>query len=138
MGYSTDIKGRLDFNREISIQQYKKLKEFCGELASDHPEWENPQNAKSYIQWEVTKDLGGIEWDGNEKFYDIFQSLNLIIHNMRKEWPEFGVKGQLLCQGEDIDDRWHLKIGEDGLAYREDSEVKTVKCPECDHVWEAA
>jgi hypothetical protein len=138
MGYSTDIEGKLFFTHELSVPQIKRLNEYFGEDGRDKPEWDFTKGKIAYIQWELTKDMDGIEWDGNEKFYEIVNSVNFIIHNMRKEWPEFGLKGELLCQGEDLTDRWHLKIGADGFAYREDSNVKTLKCPECDHVWEAA
>ncbi len=137
MGYSTEIKGKFLFTHEATVSQLKRLKEFFGEDGRSHSDWDYTKGKIAYIQWELTKEMDGLEWDGNEKFYSIVESLNFIIHNMRKEWPDFGLSGECLCQGEDIDDRWNLKIGTDGFAYREDREVKTMKCPECRHVWEA-
>ena len=137
MGYSTEIKGELKFTHEVSVPQVKRLNEFFGEDGRGHLDWDYSKGEIAYIQWQLTKDLDGIKWDGNEKFYEIVNSVNFIIHNMRKEWLEFGLQGELLCQGEEIEDRWYLKIGEDGFAYRQDCKVKTTKCPECDHVWEA-
>jgi hypothetical protein len=41
----------------------------------------------------------------------------LVIRLMQQKYPEFGLTGKLLAQGEDIDDRWQL--------YIENGEVKT-------------
>jgi hypothetical protein len=136
MGYTTRITGKLKFKHEISVPQLKKLQSFYYELPSDHKEWENPFKADSYIQWQVSKEYDGLEWDGNEKFYSIVETMNLIIHNMRLEWPEFAVEGTLECQGEDTKDFWYLKIEESGLAYKKEHDFSDhTECPACGHMW---
>ena len=55
---------------------------------------------------------------------------------MRIDFPEFGLEGELLAQGEDIKDRWKLRIVE-GWAECIDIEVggKVIRCPNCSHEW---
>jgi len=51
---------------------------------------------------------------------------------MKKEYPEFGLEGKLVAQGEDFDDRWVLSI-ENGKAIKKKIEIKgkRVTCPHC-------
>lgn len=137
MGYSTDIEGKLKFKHDITIPEIKLINAISGNLPSDLSDMVNPDGAKSYVQWELTKDMDGLVWDGNEKFYDIVETMNLIIATLRRANPAFALEGELLCQGEELKDRWLLKLNEDGFAYRQDISVDgLIRCPECDHEWE--
>lgn len=59
--------------------------------------------------------------------------MNVVIREMRKEFPEFGLNGTLIAQGEEFDDRWALVIGEDGFASKQSLSIsgEVVKCPHC-------
>ena len=130
MGYSTDFDGELKFTTELTTKQLAKLSTFLGEDCRDHPEW----GAKhlTYIDLEITKDFMGLKWDGSEKTYDLTEKVNLIIDEMRKEYPEFGLEGSLHAQGEDITDRWSLVI-DDGRAIMREVVIKgrKIRCPHC-------
>ncbi len=53
---------------------------------------------------------------------------------MKKEFPSFGLSGELIAQGEDITDRWKLVIEEDGFAKRINMKLigTVVECPHCE------
>lgn len=58
-----------------------------------------------------------------------------MLAEMRKQWPEFGLTGELKAQGEDMEDRWLLVIEADGLAHKRKIAItgKRVTCPYCGH-----
>jgi len=134
MGYTTEFEGVLKFVKEPTIAELVKLKSFMGEDVREHPEWiQEDFTDYSYIQWEITPDYSGIQWEGSEKFYCAVESINLILVNMRAEFPGFGFTGELLAQGEDFTDRWKLVI-RDGKAVREEIEIagEIYRCPHCE------
>lgn len=133
MGYTTRFSGTLSFTKEVTVRQLVKLKSFFGEDCREHPEW-SPDKYTAYIDLRITEDLEGIEWDDEtEKNSGMVDAVNIIIREMRKEWPDFGLTGSFIAQGEDLDDRWALVIGEDGFAHEEKLVVagKKVECPHC-------
>ena len=90
--------------------------------------------ALSYIDLQLTDDFSGLEWDGSEKTYDLVEKVNLIIENMRLKYPDFGLTGELLAQGEDNGDVWILAM-ENGKAKHKKidlSHKKKVTCPHCE------
>lgn len=133
MGYTTQFKGELRFTHEVTVPQLKKLESMFGEDCRDHPEW----GAKdlSYIDFKLTKDYGGLQHSGAEKSYDAEKQVNVILKEMRKEWPDFGLAGQIAAQGEEIEDRWALVVEEDGLAHKRKIAItgRRAKCPDCGH-----
>ncbi len=131
MGYTTRFEGELKFTTDLTVSQLNKVKSFLGEDCRDHPEWETRD--LTHIDMELLEDFTGIKWDGSEKTYDLTEKVNLIINQMRKDHPEFGLEGQMVAQGEDFDDRWLLFI-RDGIAVEEKMVIKgqKVTCPHCD------
>lgn len=97
MGYSTDFKGKLAFTCPVTTEMLAKLNTFFGEDPREHPEWDMSLR-DGYIDLQLTKDFTGIEWNGAEKTYFLEKSVDMVIREMRKEWPEFGLKGSLLAQ----------------------------------------
>lgn len=131
MGYSTTFTGELRFTSEPTAKQLAALKAMFGEDCRDHPEWGTTD--LYYIDLEFTDDFTGLRWNGAEKTYDLDKLVNVVLHEMRKQWPDFGLTGALMAQGEDVDDRWALTIGDDELAHRTPVVVtgKIVRCPCC-------
>lgn len=58
---------------------------------------------------------------------------NFLIDKMKEKYPEFGLTGKLIAQGEDIDDRWELVI-ENGRAVKKETRPigAAIICPHCD------
>lgn len=132
MGYNTEFKGVLKFLEPLDIDQLKLLKSMEGIDPDDAPELIQDGSRLSYIQFEVTPDFSGIQYDGNEKFYEAVNACNFLINNMKAKFPQFGLEGQLEAQGEEFDDRWILAI-ENGKAVRRDVVIagQKVECPHC-------
>lgn len=131
MGYTTSFEGELRFASEPTASQLAALSAMLGEDCRDHPEWEAP--GLYYIDLELTKDFCGLRWNDAEKTYDMDKLVNVVIRQMRKQWPDFGLTGALMAQGEDVGDIWALRIGDDGFAIKCDvpKAGESVKCPHC-------
>lgn len=111
MGYQTEFSGAVKFTSPLTAEQELYIGQFLDYADPDkHDDWIKPDKKYSYIQWELTPDKSGIKWDGNEKFYYSVEAMNLIIANMVDKFPDFGVKGKILAQGEGVGDIWWLKI----------------------------
>lgn len=134
MGYSTDFTGKLEFTSTVTTEMLAKLNTFFGEDPDDHPDWGMPRRESGYIDLQLTKDFTGIEWNGAEKTRGMVETVNLIIREMKKTWPEFGLRGVLNAQGEDVDDRWKLVVA-NGVAQKVDVPIAgtKVQCPSCHH-----
>ena len=131
MGYSTNFTGELKFTAEATAPQLAALKAMMGEDCREHPEWNAP--GLYYIDLELTDDFTGIKWNGAEKTYDLEKMVNVVLRVMREKWPQFGLTGTLGAQGEDVEDRWALQMGEDGLAHKVKVAMtgKIATCPHC-------
>ena len=131
MGYSTQFKGQLTFTQPLTPDQRAALASMFDEDCRDHLEWEAAQ--LGYIDLQFTPDGSGIEWNGAEKTYHLDQLVNVVLTQMRKSWPAFGLLGTLIAQGEDLDDRWALTIRDDGWAHKlaVAPTGQTVTCPHC-------
>lgn len=133
MGYNTRFNGVLAFAKEPTVSQLAKLNTLIGEDCRDHPEW-NAKSEASYIDLVITSDFSGLQWDtGTEKTYGLDECVNVIVREMRKEWPDFGLTGTLIAQGEDFEDRWALVIGADGFASKQPLAIagNVFQCPHC-------
>ena len=132
MGYSTDFKGELKFNRELLASDLAFIKSFFGEDVRDHPEWGKLD--LYYIDLEFNEDMSGVKWDGSEKTYGMVEQINLITREMRKCRADFRFVGQLNAQGEDVEDRWTLIINEQGLAEKVRVKIGGAisRCPHCE------
>jgi hypothetical protein len=131
MGYSTDFKGELRFVSEPSTKQLAALSAMFGEDCRDHPEWNAPE--LYYVDLELTEDFGGIRWNGAEKTDALEKIVNVVITEMRKQWPEFSLVGQMVAQGERFEDRWVLSVGLNGIAEKVATAItgEVVECPHC-------
>lgn len=132
MGYSTNFTGELKFTAEATAPQLAALKAMMGEDCREHPEWNAP--GLYYIDLELTDDFTGIKWNGAEKTYELEKLVNVVLRVMREKWPQFGLTGTLGAQGEDVEDRWALQMGEDGFAHKVKRAMtgKIVTRPHCD------
>lgn len=131
MGYNTRFRGTLKFTSEPTVPMIAKLNDLFGKDAREM----GGGRDSGYIDLVLAKDFSGIEWDsGTEKTYGLEKCVNLVISEMHKEYPQFGLTGSLLAQGEDMEDRWAL-VMEDGVAYKRKIAItgQRVQCPECNH-----
>ena len=130
MGYTTEFMGTLHFVTPLTFDEESYLCSLFGEDRRDHPEWHAPHDF-TYIDLELSPDGNGITWDGSEKTYGMVEMINWLIQHMRDViMPQFGLRGELLAQGEDMTDRWVLVINEAGFAEKRHTTERT-HCPHC-------
>jgi len=135
MGYTTDFDGTLSFTSPMDENDMGYLDTILGEDCREHPEWDAVD--LTYVDFVVCNN--GLQHNGSEKTYYAERLINLIITEMRKFKPDFGLSGALKATGEEAGDNWELYIDEDGWAKRRDLVLvqKDIKCPECGHVFRA-
>jgi hypothetical protein len=139
MGYTTRFVGALKFTRELKASEIAHLNTILGVDFRHTPEVGQDFLAIAPSQYSIdlkfTQNYDGLEWDGSEKSYSMLEQVNFVINYMRATLsPDFGVKGRMDAQGEDIDDRWAIIIGDDGGANRIDIKHsgRKVQCPNCE------
>lgn len=135
MGYNTKFQGELKFTNNPTVEQLRKLQQFLGADCRKHPEW--GMEHLTFIGLQLLDDFSGIEWDGSEKTYDLVEKINLILSEMKKEYPDFGLTGELRAQGDEIGDIWKLKFDAAGNAIRKDvlMDDSIITCPHCNRVF---
>ena len=136
MGYNTDFRGELKFTEELKASQLAFLKNVLGADVREHPEWKD-EHGLTYVDLQFLDDFSGIQWDGGEKTYDMDKLIELIIRVMREQWPEFGLKGKLLAQGEDIEDRYEIHVDVNKVETKDvliDGAI--IECPHCGQKFE--
>ncbi len=132
MGYNTNFKGELKFTEELKAKQLAYIHSILGEDSRDHPEWLPANEGLLYMDLELTPDFSGIQWSGAEKTYNMSKMIELVIALMKKKWPEFGLKGTLLAQGEDIEDRYEIQVGKNGvIVCNITTDGALIECPHC-------
>lgn len=132
MGYTTRFEGVLRFARDLTTAELRILNSILGEDCRDHPEWGADCDV-AWIDLEITGDFSGLKWNGAEKSYFMEKQVNTVIRAMRTRVPDFALVGVLHAQGEDLEDRWDLVIGDDGLVRKVPNPPKGIRieCPHC-------
>lgn len=135
MSYYTQFDGVLKFSPELTIPALAKLNTILGQDVRKHKGWDITKNQwLTYIDLELTKNLDGIKWNGSENTRQMEQLINVVIRQMRKDFPNFGLSGVLRAQGEEMGDIYEVYIGEDGFAQTRDLNPlsdKPITCPHC-------
>lgn len=131
MGYHTEFRGALRFNKKLNARQLTSIKQILGQDCRAHPEW--GVKDLTFIDLTLTADNSGIVWDGSENTYHMPELVNAVITQMRRLYPNFGLSGAMAAQGDNVGDCWELYISEDGYAKRRDFVFKgeMITCPNC-------
>lgn len=132
MGYQTEFTGCFNLNKKLSTKMHGFLNSFNeirhvkrhithyglhGEfyVNQDESGIRNPNDdppstqPNEWCQWRPTHDGMGIEWDGNEKFYDYVTWLKYIIAKFLKP-NGYILNGTVQYQGEDSDDNGNIRV----------------------------
>jgi hypothetical protein len=107
MGYTTNFKGKFELSKEPTIKVLIAI-DSLEDMGEDRPEGPAPW-PDGYCQWQMTRDKMGIEWDGNEKFYDYVDWLQAIIDNILTP-AGIALTGEVTYQGESWDDAGVLRV----------------------------
>lgn len=112
MGYTTEFEGKFELDKLPAAEVILQLNSLAdlerGTRKGDMPD--------SYCDWELTKDLQHIKWNGAEKFYYYKEWLQYIIDNILKP-NRLTLSGSVKYKGESFDDFGVLAI-EDGVVVK--------------------
>lgn len=117
MGYTTTFEGFFNLDRQLSPAHADALWELAGVDSRQYPQLRREGAPEGYCQWQPTRRLDGIEWDGNEKFYDYVQWLQFIIDKRLKPWG-YTLSGSVHYAGEGRGDTGMIAII-DGRAIKQ-------------------
>lgn len=142
MGYNTEFKGLLKFNKLLIPEELEYLSSILGADTGDHPEWNEIKNTITsdtfYIDLRLSKCFTGVEWNSEcEKTYNLPEAIKLVSALMNqkfnKQWNNiFGLHGELIAKGESFDDNWKIRCN--GLIVKIEKLKLTgtkIECPHC-------
>ncbi|MBC8553450.1 MAG: hypothetical protein H8D23_27860 [Candidatus Brocadiales bacterium] len=115
----------------------KVLGTMMGEDCRDHVNWFPESSGLTYINLFVGADSYGtyLGWNGDEKSYDMTRKLNFISKHMARQSIVFKMEGEMLCQGKDMDDRYYIRIDDNGEAFELPVDKDKIICPNCNHAF---
>lgn len=128
MGYNTEYVGNLKFTKELKTSELAYLNSLF--------DWDETieELDNGYVALELLPNFTGIRWNDGEKTRNMAQILNYVINKMRLKMSGFGLEGEFLCQGEDVEDRYKIVI-QDGVAIPRmfPHTGSKVQCPKCEY-----
>lgn len=108
MGYQTDLFGRFDLDKELTRELEKELIAFSEERHGGNMD-HDPEYPGFWCQWIPTDDAKGIEWDGNEKFYNYVEWLEVIIEKFLIP-NGYVLNGEVQWEGEESGDLGNIIV----------------------------
>tara|TARA_R110000744_G_scaffold380215_1_gene500200 strand:- start:2527 stop:3063 length:537 start_codon:yes stop_codon:yes gene_type:complete len=119
MGHSTNYTGTIRINN-LNLEKVRKLKTFLGadkrDLMRDGVITEAQMDLLEYsyfFDMELDEEMTALQWNGSEKTNGLENWLNLVGCALDLDYQE---GDSLLCQGEEIEDRYLIMI-EGGAAF---------------------
>jgi len=109
MGYTTDFRGRFEFNKPLTDDMLKVYKRFHDDR---HEDGYQPNGKPSiWLQWEIVKEDNKfyLQWDESEKFYNYVEWLEYIIKYVFKVWNA-EITGKVEWRGESWDDMGTITV----------------------------
>lgn len=106
MGYTTEFEGALSISPPITTEHRKIINDFALE---DHRYDKEPVPGY-YCQW-VVDDLGRLEWDGGEKFYEYVEWLRYLVVTFFEPWG-YTLEGKIRWRGEEFNDNGTIFVAD--------------------------
>ncbi len=137
MGYSTNFTGRFNFNRPLTVPEFRQLES----MADYHKQGEGylknftdtpDRLPDSYLQWQPTEDGQGLEWNGGEKFYEYVHWLRWLIKHYFMP-RDIVLNGDIQWQGEETGDIGILRVIDNKVTSHKLKVQGMVECPSCGH-----
>lgn len=154
MGYTTDLCGTLKFNRQLTVSEKNYLEKFAntrrmarnvdnvygvegefyvdgeGPFGQDREDnvidYNRPPKTQPglWCQWAPTEDGYGLEWDGNEKFYNYVEWLEYLMNKVFPWILEDGdeplvLNGEIEWYGEDREDMGKIFVHNNVVTTKE-------------------
>lgn len=143
MGYTTDFNGEFNLDRPLHPKMREFLEKFSrarhmkrdvneerygkeGEFYVEDDETEGiiefnqPPSTQPglWCQWEPNEEGDGIRWDGGEKFYKYIEWIEYIVKKILAP-NNYILNGEVLWQGEDMQDRGKIFIKDNVITMKE-------------------
>jgi len=115
MGYTTDFRGVLDFDKPLTAEQVEVINDFNEERHDQNVEIEYPG---IWCQWRSSDDGKYLEWDQGEKFYNYVEWLQFLIDNYFEKWG-VQLNGQINWYGEDNGDLGQIHVTNSKITVKE-------------------
>ena len=165
MGYTTDLYGKLKFNKQLTVDDLNFLKKFAdtrrmarnvgseygvegefyveggGDFGQERDEtiidYNRPPKTQPglWCQWVPTEDGWHLEWDGNEKFYNYVEWLEYLIEKILAP-KGYVLNGTIDWQGEDFNDRGTITVADNVVTTNLVGRGEVVECPFCERKFE--
>jgi hypothetical protein len=123
MGYTTNFEGVINFDRPLTVVEYRELERLANYDSRDDGYYkqftDTPETMPdSYLQWQPTHNGLGLEWNGGEKFYDYVHWLRWLIKHYFKP-RDIVLNGELRWQGEEIGDVGIINVADSKVTTKE-------------------
>lgn len=115
MGYTTKFKGQFQFNKPLPAEVVLLLMDLYEDSSDERFE----AGPGGYCQWILTKGRDGLQWDGEEKFYDYVEWLQFIINRILHTHG-IELTGSVAYSGEESTDNGVIRV-EDGVAIKSEN-----------------
>ena len=117
MGYTTELYGTLKTDKQLELEQVQEL-----EVFADTRHGGNINHDKDkpgfWCQWVPTEDGWGLEWNGNEKFYNYVEWLEYLIEHFFKKW-DVRLNGEIEWKGEESGDLGKIIVTDNVVEVKE-------------------
>ena len=110
MGYETQFRGKIFFDREIDWQTGSEIESF----RNTRHNYGSHRSPWSHIK--ISQDGKSMEWDGGEKTYDLEFYVTVIINKFLVP-NGYTCNGQIDAQGQGMFDFWAIEV-EKNKVYR--------------------
>jgi len=131
MGYTTEFKGKIDFDRMLTVPELRELEDMEDYSLQDEQFKKYAETwPESYNQWKPTKDGNALEWNGGEKFYDYTEWLKWLMANYFTP-RDIKCNGEMTWQGEEIGDIGKLTVKDNEVVETKLEVTGMVECPNC-------
>jgi len=109
MGYSTNFRGELEFDKTLTKDMVDTYNKFAN---TRHEDGYKPNGKPSiWLQWEITEENGKyfLIWDECEKFYNYVEWLEYVIKYVFKGWG-LKLNGSFEWRGDEWEDTGQIIV----------------------------
>jgi len=122
MGYNTDFKGVIEFDKEISEKLKDEINEFCDKRHCLSETGQGINTTPDYApglwcNWLVTNDRKGLTWNCTEKSYEMDKWLVVLIKRFLKP-KGLTCNGEVEAQGEKVGNHWLMVVVDNVLTVK--------------------
>lgn len=108
MGYTTHFEGCVRVHPPLTPEEYNFWRAMADHDQREKGPWQIPNPPGYRCQWEPSRDGTSFAWDGNEKFYDSVEWMEVIVGCLQTTGHR--CDGDIVAHGERRGDVWLLRV----------------------------